>query len=465
MNALWLDVTSLLAWSRPAVGVIRTECECARFALANLQKEVKFCRFAPQKGFIAVDRSEVASAISELDAISPKEAVVEEPITSEQAKRSLAAQVRSAISRLPRPIRKPLYNFLVARREALVAGRDALQHFRKASQLWFKPKRFVYDASAHAAVSSIEMEAPFSEGDVYISLGLDWDQKDQGFLASLKERLKLKCLLFCYDVIPVKFPHLCVGDVSARFARYFADIAWCADEILCISECSRRDLLALLSELGAPVPTTNVVTLGSDISANNIKTPPPEILQAAGDEFILYVSTIERRKNHETVYRALSRLAESGRTDLPNLVFVGMKGWGVNDFLADISLDPRVKKRIAIFSDVPDSELNWLYRNCLFTVFPSMYEGWGLAVAESLAHGKFCLASKAASIPEVGGDLIEYIDPLDVPRWAERINWYLDNRAALDAAEQLIKQNFNSQKWTNTAEFVFNSARAHACPQ
>ena len=58
-------------------------------------------------------------------------------------------------------------------------------------------------------------------------------------------------------------------------------------------------------------------------------------------------------------------------------------------------------------------ELRQAYRSCLFTVFPSLCEGWGLPVAESLVQGKFCVASNCTSIPEVGGDLIDYFDPTD----------------------------------------------------
>jgi glycosyltransferase involved in cell wall biosynthesis len=53
-----------------------------------------------------------------------------------------------------------------------------------------------------------------------------------------------------------------------------------------------------------------------------------------------------------------------------------------------------------------------IVRAC-FTVFPSLCEGWGLPIAESLAHGKFFVASNRTSIPEVGGDLIDYFDPSD----------------------------------------------------
>ncbi len=65
-----------------------------------------------------------------------------------------------------------------------------------------------------------------------------------------------------------------------------------------------------------------------------------------------------------------------------------------------------------------DAELIWLYSRTLFTVFPSLAEGWGLPIGESLWFGKPCVASNATSMPEVGGDLCLYGDPHDIETFA-----------------------------------------------
>jgi glycosyltransferase involved in cell wall biosynthesis len=307
-------------------------------------------------------------------------------------------------------------------------------------------------------------DSPFSPDDVYVSLGLDWDQKSMSFISEQKAAKGFSAVFCCYDIIPVNFPHLCVGDVASKFARYFADLAWCSDEIVCISECSKRDLLELLAELGTPIPEATVFKLGSQIAIPDGRKVTEETKKAAGDRFVLFVSTIERRKNHETLYRAYTRLVDQGETDLPKLVFVGMPGWGVADFLADLRFDPRVHGLIEVLGNVSDADLAWLYQNALFTVFPSLYEGWGLAVAESLAAGKFCLASDRGSIPEVGGDLVEYLDPWDVPLWAARLKWYFDNPAALKNAEDKIRREYQSPTWDAAAAKVFERARRLIAP-
>ena len=93
------------------------------------------------------------------------------------------------------------------------------------------------------------------------------------------------------------------------------------------------------------------------------------------------------------------------------------------------------------------------------TVFPSLYEGWGLPVAESLATGKCCLASGVASIPEVGGDLVDYVDPWNVPAWSERLLWYFNNPSLVADKEARIKESYQPMSWPKCAEDVFSHAR------
>lgn len=456
MKKIWFDVTSILNWHRPAVGIIRVEVECAKFALKHLSGRVEFCCFRGPAGFVRVEPTAVRAALARIGQ-RPAPTASSTP-ASLAALSGIEARARSIVLRFPGAIRDPLYRYLSVRREAVRTAGNGLRELRRAAKAWVKP---LPETSAwRPARLARQASQYFSKDSVYVSLGLDWDQKDLTFLAAQKLATRFKALLFCYDVIPVKYPHLCVADVSAKFARYFADVSWCADEILCISECTKRDLLALLDELGAPKPPATVIKLGSNILKSNVEEVSAQTFSAAGDRFILFVSTIERRKNHETVYRAYTRLVDQGERNLPKLVFVGMPGWGVADFLADIRFDPRVAGCIEVLTNVSDEDLVWLYEHALFTVFPSLYEGWGLAVGESLANGKFCLASNAGSIPEVGGDLIEYLDPWDVPKWAERMAWYIRHPEELARAETRIREQYVVPTWESTARSVFERAEA-----
>jgi glycosyltransferase involved in cell wall biosynthesis len=300
-------------------------------------------------------------------------------------------------------------------------------------------------------------EANFEKNDVYMTMGLDWDHKDYEQLYRIKKTKCFKVVTFCYDLIPVIFPHYCVGDVAAMFAKYFVSLAWVSDHVFCISLNTQKDFIKLLNDLGSRIPPSSVVSLGCDISDCDASDASPQLLSILRQKFILFVSTIDRRKNHEVIYRALTRIADRGGY-IPKVVFVGMHGWGVENLMKDIELDPRTKEHITILNEINDSDLIALYKNAQFTVYPSLYEGWGLPVAESLAYGKYCLASNSSSIPEVGGDLIEYLDPYDVTGWSCRLEELSQNDEFLQEMEQLIRISYLPISWASTGAIVFDVA-------
>lgn len=470
---IWLDVTTMLGWGRPALGIVRVEAETARHFVNIDDRRVRFCCLGQRggRGYTEVGREKVSSALARLDgrvevappAISePPQAAAPMTPVAESREQRLKRRLLGLVARLPARYRDRAYHFALTRREAFHGFVRAYREARVAASAM---RRGCHQGDGYLQpVSPVPAESPsladpaFLSGDVYVSLGLDWDQKDLVHLYELKCRLGLKVLLFCYDLIPIRLPHLCVSDVAAKFPRYFADAAWCADQILCISDWSRRDLRQFLESVGAPEPALGVVRLGCEILAASEAPPSREVAEVLAHRFILFVSTIERRKNHETLYRAYTRLVDEGRADLPLLVFVGMPGWGIDGLMSDVHSDPRIRPFLRILNHVSDNDLSLLYERAYLTVYPSLYEGWGLPVAESLAHGKFCLASGVASIPEVGGDLVEYLDPWDVPEWAQRLMWYFDHPDEVRKREAAIRLNYRQTTWQETGAAVLAAA-------
>lgn len=469
MNTIWLDVTTIIGWHRPAVGVVRTEAECASHALelAAQGKSVKFCVFDFIDGYREVRGEEVQSALDRVfgargvsSPVSPSVSPPPTVVVKQPLENRLKGYLLKASHKVPVRFRAHIFQFLQRRKSSFFDAIAGARLLRAAFKAFVNPElsRQMFNvAPLHAGVS-VKKNPPFNRGDTYISLGLDWDKKDLSYLFSIKRESGFKVVLFCYDVIPVKLPHLCVGDVASKFANYFTNASWCADKIICISECSKRDLAALLFELGAPMPNMEVVKLGCHVDQTSEAIISAEVASIASKPFILFVSTIERRKNHETLYRAYTKLIDKGVKDLPLLVFVGMPGWGVSDFMLDLKLDPRTQKSIVLLNNVTDAELVTLYGGCWISAFPSLYEGWGLPVAESLAFGKYCIASDAASIPEVGGELLNYIDPWNVSAWADEIEFLLENPEVLRAKEKNIRDHYKAVSWKDTAAAVFNAA-------
>src|SRR5262249_13833248 len=140
-----------------------------------------------------------------------------------------------------------------------------------------------------------------------------------------------------------------------------------------------------------------VFRLGDELTGVASPTRPAGLPAELGEAFVLSVGTLEVRKNHQLLYHLWRGLVEQFGDRVPPLVLAGRPNWGTADLLEQIAADPVVRGRLILLVTPTDAELLWLYRHCLFTLFPSAYEGWGLPVAEALAHGKYCICSRATS--------------------------------------------------------------------
>ena len=305
------------------------------------------------------------------------------------------------------------------------------------------------------------IEPRFAHGDILITMGLDWDYPDLlNEIRRCANRYGLVVISCCYDLIPILFPQFCVGDVASWFKQYLIDMTWLSDGILCISENTRRDYLNLASSIGLPARRTEVIKLGSSLPVQTQGQPlSKDVDKVLNGRYFLFVSTIERRKNHEILYRAYHLIRQDHPSaNLPKLVFVGMEGWGVADLMSDIRLDPLTKDDIVILPHVSDAELLRLYAECEVFLYPSLYEGWGLPIAEALQLGRPVLASDVGSIPEVGGDLVRYVDPWSPRVWADELLKISNGEADLDSWSKRIRRRFVAYNWSSAAETLIGLA-------
>lgn len=154
-------------------------------------------------------------------------------------------------------------------------------------------------------------------------------------------------------------------------------------------------------------------------------------LQAARDKFglhfpfILYVGTIEPRKNLGRLIQAYARL--KARRQLEHkLVIAGQKGWLYDDVFRR-AVDLRVEEDVVFPGYVSDDDLPSLYSLADAFVFPSLYEGFGLPPLEAMACGTPVVTSTASSLPEVAGDAALLVSPTDVDELAQAIARVLDD--------------------------------------
>lgn len=299
--------------------------------------------------------------------------------------------------------------------------------------------------------ASERLAAPFAPGDVLVNPGFT-TYKPRQLDAVARLLAPIAYAGFVYDLLPVRFPEWWTPAQQARYRAWFAWSGRHAALLLCCSESTRRDAVAFYREAGIEPGAIETLLLG-DTLPRRLATEREQADGAAAERpFVLYVSTLEVRKNHRLLFQVWRRLlAEHGPDRVPDLVFVGRRGWLVDDFVTELEQSRFLDGKIVWKERVDDAELAHLYATCLFTVYPSLYEGWGLPVAESLSFGRHCIASNASSLPEVGGDLAEYFDPLDVPGAAAVIGRALFDPAHLAARTRLVRERFRARSWTECA--------------
>lgn len=242
--------------------------------------------------------------------------------------------------------------------------------------------------------------------------------------------------------------------LTAASKRYYADqIQWAvqtATHISADSEATRQDLIKILH-----VPPPKVTTIHLAANPLYTKTYADSAVNKTLDHyniprgFILFVGTLEPRKNIPTLLRAYALLRQATTIDSP-LLLIGSKGWLFDEIFATIdalALRPHVRHLSGIF----DEQLAHFYQAAALLATPSHYEGFGLPALEAMHCGCPVIVSNRGSLPEVVGEAGILLDPDDVRAWAEAMAQVItsaDLRARLVVKGRLQAPKFS---WPQTA--------------
>jgi glycosyltransferase involved in cell wall biosynthesis len=292
----------------------------------------------------------------------------------------------------------------------------------------------------------------FRRGDVFVCLGAFWfrDQYLYAMLA-LARAWTLRVVFCVHDLIPVRFPEWVPKGSSFVWGAYFQSILRSADALLFCSNYVRRDAAAYCASAGLEMPPSKTLRWGDDFWRAGTAPAPAASREAPGDRYVLAVGSIDVRKNIGVLIEAWDLIHAKHGAATPKLVLVGKSGGDGDLIKKAIRRSNRRHRKIIVREKVRDEALADWYRGALFTIMPSLMEGWGLPVAESLSLGKFCVASNAGSLPEIGGDLVAYFDPKDARACAALVERYAFDEAARAAAEERVRQAYRPTSWAQTA--------------
>jgi glycosyltransferase involved in cell wall biosynthesis len=307
----------------------------------------------------------------------------------------------------------------------------------------------------------------FSQSDVLVNLGTSWWISDYFLMIrSLKDSNKIRYLPFIHDCIPLITPEYCAPGLTKQFKEWLYGVFRHSDGYLVNSQSTASDLVRIARQFGFKIPGPTVVRLDGDTRTGGhfgtLRSSDADLAHLfhrerlpVGAPFALMVSTLEARKNHISVLRIWDRMmSELGAERTPYLLCVGKEGWHFKETHDFLAARKSLLRRVRFISNLSDGVLSGLYDRCLFTLYPSHYEGWGLPVTESLCHGKVAVVSRNSSLAEAGGEFCDYFEP-------GSLNDFYDKavRLALDAdyrenCERRIRTEFNPRSWSQLARDV-----------
>jgi glycosyltransferase involved in cell wall biosynthesis len=216
------------------------------------------------------------------------------------------------------------------------------------------------------------------------------------FLPRLHSAVARRRVIAIHDLTYKRFPELLQKETLHNLTALMAREIAMADAIVCVSESTRRDLLRYYE-----VDPSRAVAVLSGVTAPAAPAP----IDGLPARYLLFVSTIEPRKNLGVLLDAFEQLRARGEYD-GELVVVGRVGWKSESLL------PRLRRAGVHHLDyLAAGQLATVYRRAELFVFPSIYEGFGFPLAEAMLHEVPSIAARSSSLPEVGGDAALYFEP------------------------------------------------------
>jgi len=460
---IWCDVEDLFEYARFAArpsGIQRLSFELYAALHALDPEGVQFVRMDARSGTLRiVPWQDVVALFRSMTEVRPgggprpggrppaQPVLMHSPLARVPGLRALA-------QRLPRELRAPLGE---AVRGQVVVLRNL---FRAARAV---PRALTSRGNAEAAPATAAADGPdlrerAKPGDVLTCFGSPWGLTDYPRLVErMRSEAGLRYTILVYDLIPVIRAEYCDRALVGMFTRFVRACLPQADTLLAISESAARDTARWCAQEGLALRSApRAIPIGTGFSHAAPAETLPEGLTPGS--YALFVSTIEARKNHVLAFRAWRRLLdEVPRDQVPTLVFAGRIGWMVADLMQQIDNTSQLGGKLVIVENPDDATLAALYRGARFTLFPSLYEGWGLPVSESLSFGKVCLASNAASVPEAGGDFCLYHDPDSVTEATALYRRAITEPALIPALEARIRDAYQPTPWSASARAVLDA--------
>lgn len=305
--------------------------------------------------------------------------------------------------------------------------------------------------------NALEPQIDFGRHSVLVNVGASWSERNYFLhVRNARERGGPLYTPLIHDCIPMVHPEWFPGALVRDYRAWLSGVLFHADGFFAVSKATAADLKRFAVDCHPTVmpPIVNITSPDGDFERHGDE-PKETVLNRlglSGDQFVLMVSTLEPRKNHVGAFAAWRSLLEKWPAHkVPTLVCVGGRGWMNEAPYAMLNANSRLRRKVRILHGVSDADLSILYSTCLFTLYPSFYEGWGLPITEALCYGKVPVTSNTTSMPEAGGKFAVYFDPHDPHSIAREVARLIENEEERQALEGRIAAEFSPQSWSKKA--------------
>ncbi len=284
-----------------------------------------------------------------------------------------------------------------------------------------------------------------------INIGNAWMSNERYLNAILDLKLNYSTRISCliYDILPITKPAFFPKGLQKKFENHLNKMISFVDKIYTLSNYTNRevkDYLMMTKKQVLLAPLYIDAFIPNSFSVNVKKSNFLNTQPIERGQYVLFVSSISPRKNHTMLIKVWEKIQQNSNNYDKKLVLVGKHLFGNDELVSKNNVEELKKHNILFLSSVSEEELNWLYVNCMFTVYPSFSEGLGLPILESLAYKKACICSKMESIEHINKKGVVKLEADSFFDWYEVIHNLLTNKYLLDSLVNSIEDEISDEE-------------------
>jgi glycosyltransferase involved in cell wall biosynthesis len=271
-------------------------------------------------------------------------------------------------------------------------------------------------------------------------------------MRSIRRAFGARFVCFLHDLIPIDYPEYVQPGKAQGHRRVTETIARLFDAVIVNSKATADSLRHFLSsQPERTLPDANVHVALPGVRA----FPRPPNVPHGSDSvpYFIVLGTIEPKKNHLLLLNLWGRLATT-MAPPPRLLVIGARGWENEQVVDLLERSHRLHGLVEEHNGLDDEGVASLLKGARALLAPSFVEGFGLPLAEALASGVPVICSDIPVFREVGRDVPDYVDPLDLFAWRDAIVDYSEPHSTRRAAQMQRLAHWQPPRWPDHFEIV-----------